>query len=140
MVESTHKTYIDKRTEEEKQAGLAIPILFWYDTDHKGRTRTNGVSMTHDGQLIVGRSTCSKKDHFNKKKGRMVVVQRILGRAKRHCYVVDMNMMNLEGNTTAERAASAYVRTLGDDERGRGRAYNAGSTFTRFQNHLQDVI
>ena len=96
MTQSSHDTFVDRRTAEQKAGELATQVLFWYDEEGKGkswknlqrnettsdvtmrRRRTNGVAMTMSGLLAVARSVCSRKDQFSRSTGRLVVEQRIL--------------------------------------------------------------
>lgn len=126
----TEVSFVDRRTDEQRDNGLATQVLFWYDEEGRGRKRrrrTNGIAITTDGTLLVSRATCSRKDQFIKSKGRLVVEKRILGRAQRHCWrLAPVNGMTPEG------FAAAYEGFFPDDEMGVKRAYNVGKIFTAF--------
>jgi hypothetical protein len=141
--------FVDRRKMEDKNAELATPVLYWYDEEGKGnkrRRRTNGVAVTTDGMLVVGRATCSRKDQFEKSKGRLVVSSRIYGRAKKHCLVAIPILVSNDGTTRtpfahqnfdvdkmAEACASVYREAFADDDLGAKRAYNAGRIFSHYQ-------
>jgi hypothetical protein len=137
MAEAKNSVFIDRRTNDEKRANLATPVLYWYDTEEVGykdgepRRRTNGMAVDIGGNLIVARSTCSTKDQFEKRMGRLVVSKRIMGRAQRHCCVLTVDR-DLEA---PEAMAKAYRRTFPDDSIGVKRAYNAGKVFAGYQNN-----
>lgn len=132
---SSHDTFTDRRTEEETSAMLATQVLFWYDKEGRGkkrRRRVNGLAVSTDGQLIYAEATCSRKDQFVKAQGRLVVSKRIMGRAKKHCYV-----LTLDDKLEAPVAAVAAFRALFPDNAiGIKRAYNAGRVFARYR---QDI-
>ena len=130
-----HNTvFVDRRNSTEVAAGLATPILFWYDTDRKGRKRTNGVAVTMDGHLMVARAVCSKKDQFVKAGGRLRVTGRLLGNAQRHCWKLPISGMNgsAANNVIPEMAARAYEEAFPGDTMGHKRAYNAGNVASRY--------
>lgn len=153
MTQSNYDTFVDRRTEEECAAGLATPILFWYDEDKKGRARTNGVAMTIDGHLMMARSTCSKKDQFVKSLGRMIVTQRILGcdvalqrrpnKGSRHScklFVPGVTQYPDGGdslNDIRTLVAQVYEEQFPDDEIGRKRAYNVANIYMRYQQEIK---
>ena len=120
--------FVDRRTEEEKRNGLATQILFWYDKDSKKRTRTNGVTVTAAGDLLVARSTCSRKDQFVRAMGRLKVSNRIFGRAQKHCWMV---AVDLSATDVPAAFANAFSSVFPDDELGVKRAYNIGKVFAR---------
>jgi len=120
--------FVDRRTEEEKRNGLATQVLFWYDKDSKKRTRTNGITVTAAGELLVARSTCSRKDQFVRAMGRMKVSHRIFGRAQKHCWTV---AVDLTGADLPAAFAAAYESQFPKDEMGTKRAYNIGKVFAR---------
>jgi hypothetical protein len=131
MAEAKSSVFIDRRTEEEKAAGLATPVLYWYDVEEVGykdgtpRRRTNGMAVDIYGNLIIARATCSTKDQFEKRTGRLVVSKRIMGRAQRHCNVL-LPRCDLEA---PEAMAEAYRQAFPDDTIGVKRAFNAGKVF-----------
>lgn len=132
MTQSSHDTFIDRRDAAHEKAGLATKVLFWYDEEGKGRKarrRTNGVAMTMDGNLVVSRAACSRKDQFVKKQGRLVVESRIMGRAQKFCWSILVD--DLEDRAMA--AAAAYREMFPDDDLGAKRAYNAGKIFAAFK-------
>lgn len=120
--------FVDRRTEEDKRNGLATHVLFWYDKDSKKRTRTNGIAVTSEGQLIVARSTCSRKDQFVRAMGRLKVSNRIFGRAQKHSWVL---VPNLGAADLPAEFAAAYAALFPADEMGTKRAYNIGKVFAR---------
>lgn len=122
------RKFVDRRTKEEVDNGLATQILYWYDSDEKGRRRTNAIAITNDRKLVVASSTCSKKDNFEKSKGRMIARKRLLGRAKENCWTLPVGIGKVDFPT---RAAAAY-KTISNDERGHKRAYNAGKIFEAY--------
>ena len=130
MTESNHNVFVDRRTEDEKRNGLATQVLFWYDQDKKKRMRTNGLAVTVDGDILVARSTCSRKDQFVKAMGRMKVSNRIFGRAQKHCW---MMRVDLTAENLPEAAARAYAEVFPNDEMGTKRAYNIGKVFSRYR-------
>jgi len=151
MTQSSQDTFVDRRTEQEQEEGFATQILFWYDTDKKKRRRVNGIAITTDGNLVVARSTCSKKDQFVKVHGRMIVTKRIFGRAKTHCwelmpyYVTEAGVattstpFSSEGfdiNRMAEACATVYAERFPNDDKGHKRAFNAGKIFTNYRADL----
>lgn len=134
--------FVDRRTAEETTAGLATPILFWYDKDKKGRIRTNCTAVTTDGFLMVARSTCSKKDQFVKAQGRLVASRRLLGNAQTHCWKIKIFgtlSRVLSHDQLPEMAARAYEGQFPGDQMGHKRAYNAGNVFKRYRQHL-DIL
>lgn len=140
MTEASHNVFVDRRTDEEMNEGLATPILYWYDNDKKGRTRTNGVAISTEGRLLIARSTCSKKDQFIKSKGRMIVAKRMFGNAKTHCWELivegaDDVIPNID--TFPTLVATVFDETFANDEAGRKRAYNAARVFVRYRADLQ---
>jgi hypothetical protein len=123
--------FVDRRSEEEKRNGLATQILFWYDKDRegkKGRIRTNGVAVTVAGDLLIARSTCSRKDQFVRAMGRLKVSNRIFGRAQKHCWAV---FVDLAAADVPAAFAKAFSSLFPDDELGVKRAYNIGKVFAR---------
>ena len=155
MTQSSHDVFQDRRTNDQRNAGLATQILYWYDEEGRGRSwndpavkgerrppnsmkrrRVNGVAVTTDGCLFVSRATCSRKDQFIRSHGRMVVESRILGNAQQHCWkLIVPDGDNLE--KFAENCAAIYAEEFPDDERGRKRAYNAGNVFVRYRNEIE---
>ena len=136
MTQSSHDVFVDRRTAAQKLGELATPVLFWYDQEGKGRKRrrrTNGVAITTDGLLVIADTVCSRKDQFVKVHGRMVVEQRILGRAQAHCGLFYLS----PDGSRAEAAAAAYRDEVGEDERGVKRAYNAGRVFDRYKADIE---
>ncbi len=133
MTESSHNVFTDRRTEDEKRNGLATQVLFWYDQDKKKRTRTNGIAVTMEGDLIVARSTCSRKDQFVRAMGRMKVSNRIFGRAQKHCWMIrgDLTASNLP-----EAFAKVYAELFPNDDMGVKRAYNIGKVFSRYRTEI----
>ncbi len=138
MTEASHNVFIDRRTEVEVGAGLATQILFWYDKDKKNRTRTNGIAITIDGEVIIARSTCSKKDQFERATGRMKVANRIFGRAQKHCWIVPTFLMTSPDDAPT-RSADAYTSLFSDDM-GVKRAYNAGNVYRKYMAEIQRRI
>jgi hypothetical protein len=138
MTQSDHKVFVDRRTEEEQNSSLATQVLYWYDlegTGRKRRRRTNGMAVTTDGQLVVARATCSRKDQFEKKMGRLVVSKRICGRAQRHCWVLGVD----PALDAPEGMAAAYRALFPADETGIKRAYNAGKIFATYREYMDDL-
>ena len=137
MVEASRDKFIDRRTLDETKSGLATQILFWYDKDNKNRSakkqrrRTNGLAISMEGDLVVARATCSRKDQFVRADGRLKVLSRILGRAKKHCWIV-----TVPGNKP-EDFATAYLSMFPEDEMGSKRAFNAGKIFARYTEEIQ---
>ncbi len=121
------KKFVDRRNAEEIAGGLATPILFWYDTEDKGRRRVNSLAVTTEGFLVVAQSVCSRKDQFVKAKGRLITSGRLLGRAQQHCWTV-IPCVNNVGDMAAA-CAMAYRTIFPKNERGAKRAYNAGMIF-----------
>ena len=137
MTDSTHKVFVDYRSQEQINAGLATPILTWYDKEGHGRKRrrrTNGIAMTTAGMLVCADAVCSRKDQFVKAHGRMVVERRILGQARDH-YV--MLYLNLEEEDQAKATADAYREEFPDNEAGAKRAYNAGKMFVAYREEIK---
>jgi len=135
MTESSHKIFIDYRTEEQRLGDLATPILIWYDEEgkkKKRRRRVNGVAVTTDGLLMVADAVCSRKDQFIKAKGRLVVEKRILGRAKGHCVAL---LLDTDVDY-ADSAAAAYREFFPENEAGAKRAYNAGKMFAAYREEI----
>jgi len=136
MTEASHEdVFVDRRTADQRAGELATPVLFWYDEEGKGRKRrrrTNGVAMTTDGVLMVARTICSRKDQFVKANGRLVVEKRILGRAKRHCWMLHLDSVG-DCMEYCEAAATAYREMFPENEIGIKRAYNAGRVFANYQ-------
>lgn len=147
MTESSHNTFVDRRTERQKTEGLATPILFWYDTDTSlvdgaERRRINGMAVHQDGVLMVARATCSPKDQFIKARGRMIVENRLLGGAKRHCWALETSDgVGDDGvsftSSDPEAFAAAYEAEFPGDERGVKRAFNAGKIFKSYLSEVQ---
>jgi hypothetical protein len=146
-MKSSHNAFVDRRTEGHKAADLATRVLFWYDEEGKGRKarrRTNGVAVTTDGLLIVSRASCSRKDQFIKKQGRLVVESRILGRAQKFCWVItlaggtvgDINLP-VSSDDMAEACAEAYREVFPDDDLGAKRCYNAGKVFSGYKADIE---
>ncbi len=137
MTESSHNAFVDRRTDDEKRNGLATQVLFWYDQDKKKRARTNGLAVTLEGDILVARSTCSRKDQFVKAMGRMKVSNRIFGRAQKHCWQmrIDLSAANLP-----EAAAKVYAEMFPNDEMGTKRAYNIGKVFSRYRTEVDRRI
>ena len=127
MTDNTN-VFVDRRSDDERKNDLMTQVLFWYDTDSKRRTRTNGIAVTVDGKLVVARSTCSKKDQFVRAQGRMKVTSRIFGRAKKHCWVLDI-AQNWDNMPAA--VADAYAKQFPSDEMGVKRAFNIGKVYHR---------
>lgn len=135
MTQSSQDTFVDRRTDEQRDEGLATQILFWYDQDKKKRRRINGMAVTTEGHLVVARATCSKKDQFVKVHGRMIVAKRLFGRAKNHCSVLVIPGADgvMSNDKMAEMAARAYEEMFPKDDKGHKRAYNAGKIFTNYR-------
>lgn len=148
MTQSSHSVFVDRRTDEQREAGLATHILFWYDHDKKHRRRVNGVAMTTGGYLLVARATCSKKDQFVKKHGRFIIEKRMFGNAKTHHWMFMPSYVTKDGactthtpftsigfdlNRMAEACANVYQDEFPGDEMGVKRAFNAGRVFERYQ-------
>jgi len=124
------KEFVDRRSQEEKDSGLATPILFWYDLDCDDRRRVNGIAITVEGLVVVAEAICSRKDQFIKAKGRMIVSKRLMGRAKKHCQTIMPCVTDVENMATAcAQVYSTLYRLY--DEKGAKRAYNAGLIFSR---------
>ena len=139
MTHASHDTFVDRRTEEQRDSGLATQILFWYDTDKKNRRRINGVAVNAEGRLFVSRSTCSKKDQFIKAHGRMIVERRMLGNAKNHFadLLVDIDPARFaDADAMATACAAAYADEFPGDEKGHKRAYNAGKVFANYHSEI----
>ena len=141
-MKSSHDVFVDRRTADQRSGELATQVLFWYDEEGKGRKRrrrTNGLAITTEGQLVVARSTCSRKDQFTRSMGRLVVEKRILGRAQRHCWVLRTDATG--GGTPVveipEAAANAYREFFPEDEIGIKRAFNAGKIFSSYQADIE---
>ncbi len=138
MTQSDQDTFVDRRTDEQRDEGLATQILFWYDKDKKKRRRINGMAVTTEGHLVVARASCSKKDQFIKAHGRMIVTKRLFGRAKSHCVVLVIH--GADGARTndemAAMAARAYQEMFPKDDKGHKRAFNAGKIFTNYRADL----
>ena len=123
--------FVDRRTEEEKRNNLATQILFWYDDDRagkKGRVRTNGITVSESGMLIVARSTCSRKDQFVRAMGRLKVTSRIFGNAKKHVWTLPVDITVAD---VPAAFAATYAATFPNDEMGAKRAFNIGKVFAR---------
>jgi len=117
-----------------------LRFFFWYDEEGKNkkkRRRTNGVAMTTDGLLIYAESICSRKDQFVKAKGRMIVEQRIIGRAQRHCLMLHVDDLEFDPDNTAEAAAATYRTQFPEDEVGSKRAYNVGRIFDAYKAEIE---
>ena len=144
---SSHDTFVDRRTDQERAGGVATPVLFWYDEEGKGkswrglergektsgvkmkRRRVNGIAIGTDGVLIFATATCSRKDQFMKADGRMKVTSRILGRAQKHCWQFTLDKdMSLE-----QAAASVFREFFTDNDRGIKRAFNVGRVFEAYK-------
>jgi len=138
MTEASHNVFIDRRNDVEVSAGLATQILFWYDKDKKNRTRTNGIAITLDGNVIVARATCSKKDQFERAAGRMKVSSRIFGRAQKHCWII-VNDLSKNPEDAANLSANAYSGLFSDDM-GVKRAYNVGNIYRKYAAEIQRRI
>lgn len=137
MTDSTHKVFVDYRSQEQINAGLATPILTWYDQEGHGRKRrrrTNGIAMTTSGMLVCADAVCSRKDQFVKAHGRMVVERRILGQARDHYIVINLNP---EEEDQAKATADAYREFFPDNEAGVRRAYNAGKMFVAYREEIE---
>ena len=150
MAKSSHDTFTDRRTGEQRVGELATSILFWYDEEGRGkswstlevnkplrrnamkRRRTNGLAITTSGELLVSRATCSREDQFSKVQGRLVVEKRICYRAKSHLWV-----LRLDEGDFPEAAAAAYAEFFPGDEIGVKRAYNAGKVFTYYKEDIE---
>lgn len=138
MTDSTHKVFVDYRSQEQINAGLATPILTWYDEEGRGkkrRRRTNGIAMTMEGMLVCADAVCSRKDQFIKAHGRMVVEQRILGQAQDHYMMIGLEPA--EDEDFAKEAAAAYREFFPDNEAGAKRAYNAGKMFMAYREEIE---
>lgn len=183
MTEASHDTFIDRRTTEQQTGELATQILFWYDEEGKGkswlnlereektsnvmmkRRRTNGIAISMDGNLIVSRAVCSRKDQFCRGSGRNVVSQRILNaelavsrslrrkvieEEKRrkaikdandsapredYCWILRLDKVKLDDLPL--EAARAYTEMFPDDERGIKRAFNAGGVYVRYKQEIE---
>ncbi len=131
MTQSSNDVFVDRRTDEQREAGLATHILFWYDHDKKHRRRVNGVAMTTGGYLLVARATCSKKDQFVKSHGRFVIEKRMFGNAKTHHWM--LAPLASRDTSMSIACADAYQDKFPGDEMGVKRAYNAGRVFARYQ-------
>lgn len=138
MTQSSQDTFVDRRTDEQRDEGLATHILFWYDQDKKKRRRINGMAVTTEGYLVVARATCSKKDQFIKAHGRMIVTKRLFGRAKNHCVALIIHGADgaRPNDQMAEMAARAYQAMFPKDDKGHKRAFNAGKIFTNYRADL----
>jgi hypothetical protein len=134
MTESSHDVFVDRRTDDQREAGLATHILFWYDHDKKHRRRVNGVAVTTDGYLLVARATCSKKDQFVKSHGRFIIERRMSGRAKKHHWM--LLPLTTSDELMSEACADVYRNEFPADEMGIKRAFNAGRVFARYQADL----
>lgn len=121
------KKFVDRRNAEEIAGDLATPVLFWYDTEDKGRRRVNCLAVTNGGFLVVAESVCSRKDQFVKAKGRLIASKRLLGRAQEYCWTMIPPKSNVSDMAAA--CAMAYRTLCPDNERGAKRAYNAGMIF-----------
>lgn len=122
----------DRRTPEQIEAGLATPILWWYDEEvrpgKRPRRRVNGIAITKVASLVVARATCSYKDQFVKAIGRRIVEGRIL---KGSCDV--WYLQDSEDWATAAAEAYRFLGEFeGDDEIGIGRAFNVGRLYAKF--------
>ena len=143
MTEASHNVFVDRRTSEQINRGLATQVLFWYDEEgkkKKRRRRTNGVAITTDGLLVVARATCSRKDQFVKAMGRLVVEKRILGRAKKHCWALTVDPAWEDKPMWDEfpsMAAAVYTELFPDDETGIKRAFNAGKIFVAYRADIE---
>lgn len=140
MTHASHDTFVDRRTEEQRDNGLATQILFWYDADKKNRRRINGIAVSSEGRLLVARSTCSKKDQFVKAHGRMIVERRMFGHAQNHFVdlLVDIDPANFaDADAMAVACAAAYADEFPDDEKGHKRAYNAGKVFASYHAEIR---
>jgi hypothetical protein len=132
MTESNYNSFVDRRNDQELLHGLATPILYWYDKDKKKRTRTNGITINMAGEMIIARSSCSKDDQFNRSTGRLKTSSRILGQARKHCWVLQTNI-----SMTPEDFANAYLELFPNDDKGCRRAYNVGKIFSRYKEEIQ---
>ena len=177
MTEASYDTFVDRRTEAQRTGELATQILFWYDEEGRGkswlnlgrdektssvtmkRRRTNGVAISMDGNLLVARATCSRKDQFCRSSGRHVVEERILNadlaidRRQRqktqyeadpesfdppredYAWIVHLNEVALED--LPEEAARAYAEMFPEDERGIKRAFNVGNVYVRYKKEIE---
>lgn len=139
MTNASHDVFVDRRTDDERDNGLATQILYWYDLDKKNRRRINGVAVDAEGNLAVARSTCSKKDHFIKAHGRMIVARRLLGGAQRHAWTLRVDIAPEQfgdADAMATACAAAYGEMFPGDEKGHKRAYNAGKVFARYRQEI----
>lgn len=130
--------FVDRRTDAEKAAGLLTQTLYWYDADAKGRRRTNAMAITQDGLLLVSRATCSKKDNFEKRKGRNMAGGRLLNFERLMARGDDtVKAIKLDGGPNQpEEAARLYLLLFPGDERGSKRAYNAGKIWVNYISSL----
>ncbi len=137
MTDSTHKVFVDYRSPEQINAGLATPILTWYDKEGHGRKRrrrTNGIAITTEGLLVYADAVCSRQDQFVKSHGRMVVEQRMLGQAKDHYVTI---LVNPEDEDRPKATADAYRELFPNNETGAKRAYNVGKMFVAYREEIK---
>lgn len=152
MTESSHDTFVDRRTPQQKNSELATQILFWYDNPHPGMrkskydkngsrdgyVRTNAIAITTDGKLLVARSTCFIRDQFIKKLGRQKAEFQLLGRGGT-CVILQLD----EGVELSEAASAAYTQMFPDEpaedgkSQGAKRAFNVGRIFEHYKIDIQ---
>lgn len=148
MTDANASVFTDRRTDEQKTAGLSTQVLFWYDNPHGdtmqpskhdrnasrgGRVRTSGIAVTNDGRLIVARVTCYIRDQFRKAKGRNEVETRILISSVFPTRVQPNTLVAVPNAATPDGFAAAYAALFPGDEMGLKRAYNVGKIFVRAQ-------
>jgi hypothetical protein len=132
MTEASRNVFKDRRTFDEQTNGLATQILFWYSQDKKKRPRTNGIAVTMEGDLVVARATCSRDDQFVRAMGRIKVSSRIMGRAKKHFWILSVT----NDSPTPKDFADAYLAMFPKDEMGSKRAFNVGKIFMKYREDL----
>ena len=135
-MQSSQPTYVDRRSPEEQQAGLATQILFWYDFDRKNRRRINGVAITTEGHIAVATATCSLHDNFNKARGRMIVSKRLMGRAANYACVLIPRVETYHLDDFPQIASDTYLEEFPDNDKGSRRVYNAARIYTAYKTDL----
>jgi hypothetical protein len=131
--------FIDRRNREERQAGLATPIYYWYDVDGIGRRMTCGLAITTAGELAYAYATCSEADHFERRMGRKIVANRIFGRAQFHHFT-----STSLGSEVSQEAPESFAKfadlNIPTSRQGVpcARAYHAGQQFRAYRAFMEE--